>query len=291
MHHGRKGQKWGHKNGPPYPLDYNKLSAEEKEQAKSDAIRRGDVREAKYNREHFTDQELQAVINRYNLNAKLSELAYEPTKFDKFIAVSNKMGKAAEAVGKGVNLYNHLAKISNAVTGSDLPIVGEKKGDGEGKKKDNNNSNNNSGGNNKKGDNKAPIKKTERNYENGKLVEEKEFKKNGSSTEKTWDTEGNLTKLTTNKVDRNGNMEITRKKFDDDYNNNLKAEKEKSSQAFSNTIDNIGKLLGADTYARTTNTKVSDISPAQQEALNKNMEAFIERDRKKQNSFHFFDTH
>ena len=33
-HHGVKGQKWGERNGPPYPLDYNAHSAEEKKYMK-----------------------------------------------------------------------------------------------------------------------------------------------------------------------------------------------------------------------------------------------------------------
>lgn len=31
-HHGIRGQKWGKKNGPPYPLDYDAHSSEEKKQ-------------------------------------------------------------------------------------------------------------------------------------------------------------------------------------------------------------------------------------------------------------------
>ena len=33
MHHGRPGQRWGQRNGPPYPLDKKQLSAEEKKKA------------------------------------------------------------------------------------------------------------------------------------------------------------------------------------------------------------------------------------------------------------------
>ena len=96
MHHGRKGQKWGRRNGPPYPLDYKKLSPEEISEAKKEAIRRGDVKEANYNRTHYTDDEIRAVINRYNLNKQMAEITAEPTKFDKFVAAGQKMGKAAD---------------------------------------------------------------------------------------------------------------------------------------------------------------------------------------------------
>lgn len=34
-HHGREGQKWGVRNGPPYPLDYKRLSSSEKKASKS----------------------------------------------------------------------------------------------------------------------------------------------------------------------------------------------------------------------------------------------------------------
>ena len=35
-HHGIKGQRWGKRNGPPYPLDAEDRSAEEKKAVDSD---------------------------------------------------------------------------------------------------------------------------------------------------------------------------------------------------------------------------------------------------------------
>lgn len=130
-HHGIKGQKWGVENGPPYPLDYSKLSAEEKKLAKESAIRRGDVKEASAykNREEFTDQELQQLMNRFNANQKLSELSTEKVKngLDKAEEIADKLGRAANIINKTSNFYNNAAKVSNALIGTDLPIIGGEK--------------------------------------------------------------------------------------------------------------------------------------------------------------------
>ena len=197
-HHGRKGQKWGHRNGPPYPLDYKDLSAEEREKAKGEAIRRGDVKEASYNREYYTDDELNKVINRFNLNARLTDISTEKvlSTWDKIQDVSTKMQTASNAVGNASNLYNNIAKVSNAFLGSDLPVIGEKKG-GDGKKDNNGGGNNNN--NNQKKEEKKPdriirtyngdqlkgyVRKNadgtgvEKSYVNGKKVTQQRTRKN-----------------------------------------------------------------------------------------------------------------
>ena len=293
VHHGILGQKWGKKNGPPYPLDYSKLSAEERELAKADATRRGDVKEASYNRQYYTDKELEAVINRYNLNAKLNSITAEPSKLDKFVATGQKMGQVADAVGKGVNLYNHIAKITNAFTGSELPVVGEKKNDNNNNGNNNNNKSNNNQNNN--------PKKVERSYVDGKLIEEKKFKRNGSSSERTWDSEGNLTKETTNKRKANGDMVVTRNKYNSPKEPGLvkslweedKAALNTDMKTVSNkTSDSLMKINEALFSLPSTQSKSSqkaknnaDLDSLNKELLKKNDDLL----KKKQNSFHFFD--
>lgn len=126
MHHGRKGQKWGKKNGPPYPLDYKDLSAEEVKQAKANAIARGDKDELKINFSHFTNKEANALIDRFNINQRISELSKNemPEKMVKLENMANKMGTFANALGKGTNMYNASAKIANALFGKDFPVIG-----------------------------------------------------------------------------------------------------------------------------------------------------------------------
>lgn len=135
-HHGILGMKWGKRNGPPYPIeDYSKYSAEEKSQLKAKAIREGNVKEAQANRSEFDDNELRQLLNRYDLNTKLSQINQKDVKsgeerFDKMVRGLEKTAKLTET---GTRAYNAFAKIANAF-GEDLPIVGEKKED---KKKDN----------------------------------------------------------------------------------------------------------------------------------------------------------
>lgn len=104
-HHGRKGQKWGDRNGPPYPLDYSKLSAEEREEAKKKAIDFGNVEEAAAykNRDYFTKQDLDNLINKYQTNQRLDELmnAKNAEKFENKIKKAKKFIKVFDTVNLG----------------------------------------------------------------------------------------------------------------------------------------------------------------------------------------------
>lgn len=62
-HHGIKGQKWGVKNGPPYPLE----DKEELKRRKSDYKRRRTL----------TNAELESRVRRYKLEKEYRELAAE----------------------------------------------------------------------------------------------------------------------------------------------------------------------------------------------------------------------
>jgi len=132
MHHGILGMKWGKRNGPPYPLEYKKLSPEEKAQAKSKAIREGNVKEAAANINEFTNDELRQLRDRFNLNQDIAKINASTKKtgaqkVDKAIDWINRGVRAADA---GSKAYNAFAKISNALNpdeDSQLPLIGEKK--------------------------------------------------------------------------------------------------------------------------------------------------------------------
>lgn len=108
-HHGIDGQKWGHKNGPPYPLsrsgkwsaaerrenkrlakEAKKIKAEEK-QEKKDAKRATVSSKAYKSAKNMTDNELKDSINRLQNEKKYIELTKEindmtklqPTKWQK----------------------------------------------------------------------------------------------------------------------------------------------------------------------------------------------------------------
>ncbi len=141
-HHGRLGQRWGKKMGPPYPLDYDKLSAEEREEAKKNAIERGDVKEANKNVKYFNNQEIKAVMDRLDTMQRLSKVSevHVKTGYEKVNDLLDKAGNLNNKLNNAIGTYNSIAKISNTFLGSKLPQI--KDGGNNEKKKDNNNNGN-----------------------------------------------------------------------------------------------------------------------------------------------------
>ena len=141
-HHGRLGMKWGKRNGPPYPLDYSKLSEEERAKDKQRVKEEGDIESVGYkkNRSYFTDQEINEVINRYQLNQRINQLSADSAKMkagkskteqlvDNMAKVADVGNKLSNALNAGTNVYNNVAKIMNAFGDSDMPIIGQQKQD------------------------------------------------------------------------------------------------------------------------------------------------------------------
>lgn len=128
IHHGIRGQKWGEKNGPPYPLDFDKLSPEEREKAKADSIAKGDTVTAQANLKYYSAKEIDELIIKNNANQKLSHLnGTDISKGEKFIKnISNFADNYVEIVDKGSKVYNVTAKVTNALGLTDLTLVGEK---------------------------------------------------------------------------------------------------------------------------------------------------------------------
>lgn len=109
VHHGILGQKWGKKNGPPYPLDFSKLSAAERKEAKAESITKGDIKTASAynNKNYYNDAELNALINRFDLNSKLSQKV-SSLDTDKISNGLKKIDKIANTVGTVSNLVNKV---------------------------------------------------------------------------------------------------------------------------------------------------------------------------------------
>lgn len=187
-HHGIDGQKWGHRNGPPYPLafskhskaekkamrsgdstvygkkkklkksketahlrDYTRMTEEEREQAKRQAVRRGDVKETNKNRDYFSDKDIQDVINRYDLNKSLSKRSVEDikTSADRIQQAFKTMDTVKTGAEKALAVWNATANIINTFTDMDLPVSkpnndnnGNNKNKNKNKNKNNNNHNN-----------------------------------------------------------------------------------------------------------------------------------------------------
>lgn len=139
-HHGILGQKWGKKNGPPYPLDYDKLSPEERSKDKERAVSEGDVSSATYknNMRYFSNQELRDIETRYKINQSIKALNAQQINagkknLDDTIAKLGKVGEAgrklSDGIKAGTDVYNGVAKVMNAFGDKNLPIIGDKKKD------------------------------------------------------------------------------------------------------------------------------------------------------------------
>lgn len=117
QHHGVKGMRWGHKNGPPYPLDSRVPSHHVKRQAKKDA--------KEYARAKMFYGE-GAGIRRKLINNTVKERSKDPsykTEFDKAMSQQrmDKHVKKATSERKRKDAYNSVKKtgkgVVNIITG------------------------------------------------------------------------------------------------------------------------------------------------------------------------------
>lgn len=69
VHHGIKGQQWGVRNGPPYPLDEKKSAAIKKSSSKEKQVQKS---------RELSTSELEAIIKRIELENKYVNLTYSP---------------------------------------------------------------------------------------------------------------------------------------------------------------------------------------------------------------------
>lgn len=116
QHSGILGMKWGKRNGPPYPLKYEDLSEEERDNAKKKAVRAGNITEANNNIDFFDDRELKQLKDRFELNQKVRSLAedYVDTGSKKVDRIMKKVGQATTWTETGIKAYDTGAKIHNA---------------------------------------------------------------------------------------------------------------------------------------------------------------------------------
>lgn len=80
-HHGMDGQKWGKRNGPPYPLNRDSMGRIIKkkqkkiispEEAKNRAIKSGNVKEVKKYKHMMTERELEEALRHIDWEYKLN---------------------------------------------------------------------------------------------------------------------------------------------------------------------------------------------------------------------------
>lgn len=150
-HHGILGMKWGHKNGPPYPLDADDHSAAEKkamkkaaraerraerkekkklkkefkiekkaakkEEARQKILREGSLKDVRKLKGHISNSEYQEVFKRLENEQKLAEFdaKKKKTMSDKFSSFSSALKSVDTASDTAVNLYNRGAKVYNTI--------------------------------------------------------------------------------------------------------------------------------------------------------------------------------
>lgn len=157
QHSGILGMKWGKRNGPPYPLKYEDLSEEERDNAKKKAVRAGNITEANNNIDFFDDHELKQLKDRFKLNQEVHSLAAETinTGAKRVDKTMKAIGKATDWAETGIKAYNTIAKVHNAFNNSKWTTITDKSNNDNndnnngGNKNNNNNNNNNNNGSKK----------------------------------------------------------------------------------------------------------------------------------------------
>lgn len=101
----------------------------EYEENKEKILRTGSASDILKYKGLLTNQELQTAVNRLNYEKQLSDIKASEVKdgWDKMDKTMKRVGQMTDWLKKGSEAYNTMAKVSNAIGGTDLPIIGEKR--------------------------------------------------------------------------------------------------------------------------------------------------------------------
>ena len=91
----------------------------------AEAIKSGDARKVAKYKAGMSDSEIQRAIDRINLENQLDYASNQQkmNKFQKFDRIARYAQTGANLTTSAVNIYNNLAGASNALRGTDLPLI------------------------------------------------------------------------------------------------------------------------------------------------------------------------
>lgn len=114
-HHGIEGQRWGVRNGPPYPL-----TTEARKKTKEQAISEGSATDILEYANEMTNKELIDALNRVQWMAKLEDISSKkenPDVLRRIDRIMDKVGDVKDWVQNGLTLYLLIDKIAGIATG------------------------------------------------------------------------------------------------------------------------------------------------------------------------------
>lgn len=106
-----------------------KQEQEDFEKNKKKAIESGSAADVLKYKGKLTNQELQQAVFRINMEKQLSDISSKETKtgLDRAEKLMDKVERVNKMAGKGIDAWNTIAKVLNSTSGSDLPLISDKK--------------------------------------------------------------------------------------------------------------------------------------------------------------------
>lgn len=121
-HHGVEGQKWGVKNGPPYPIEKNikkRYGRLDNKESRQKVIKSKDSTLILEYEDELTNQELQEALIRIKYNQQLSSISKSRLDdgFKLIEDVTKKVGTITNYLRGGIELYKAINDTISIIEG------------------------------------------------------------------------------------------------------------------------------------------------------------------------------